>query len=385
MKRKAAPKIFQVILLIDASGSYGRGLLKGITKYSHLHGPWVFYSPQKGLALPHFEELDADGVIMYDQKQNEKIKEKGLPIILIDDERLTCDFPHIITDSAALGKMAAEYFLDRGFQKFAYCGYNNKFWSRNNGLCFAQRLSKAGFSVDFYKQPESQIRYSWAYEQPFLQKWLKSLPEPVAILTCHDECGRRVIESCKIANLRVPEEIAILGGDNDEIICDLATPSLSSISLNVELTGYEAAELLHKFMLRKEKMAGQEIVVHPTHIVTRQSTNTQAIEDREVAQAVRYIREHSREPIQVCDVANNVVVSRRVLETKFRIILGHTILDEIKRVKVDQIARLLLETDLSISQITTTLKYTSTGNLCRYFQGAKGISPLAYRKKYCHK
>ena len=182
----------------------------------------------------------------------------------------------------------------------------------------------------------------------------------------------------------VPDEIAIVGVDNDELICDMADPQLSSIPLNAERAGYEVAELLDRLM-SGEKMAGQRIIDYPTHVITRQSTDILAIEDSNVTEAVRFIRQHSKELIQVTDVVAASTLSRRVLEQRFRDIIGRSVLSEIRRVRVEIITQMLMDTTLSVSQIALALGYSGVSHVARYFQREKGMNPLVYRKKYGRK
>jgi LacI family transcriptional regulator len=203
-------------------------------------------------------------------------------------------------------------------------------------------------------------------------------------MACNDDRARQVMEACKIAGLHVPEEVAIIGVDNDDLVCNLSHPPLSSIALNFERSGYEAAELLDKLMTG-EKMADQRIVVRPTHIVTRQSTDILAIEDREVAKAVRFIRQHSKEPIQVSDVVDAVLVSRRSLYHQFRRVLGRSPNEEIRRTRVEQIVRMLVETNLPVSKIAFALGYSSVAHIARYFRQEKGMNLQSYRKLYGRK
>jgi LacI family transcriptional regulator len=285
-----------------------------------------------------------------------------------------------------MGKMAAEHLLDRGFKNFAYCGFEDMFGARSRGESFRRRITEAGFRTHVYKKPKPRGRRSWEDEQVFMADWLKSLPKPVGLMTCTDDRSQDVVEASKIAGVHVPEDLAIIGVDNDELVCELSSPPLSSIALNTQRSGYEAAELLDKLMSRKRiKMANQTIVVHPTHIVTRQSTDILAIEDRDVVAAVRFIRRNAREMIQVDDVVDTVAVSRRSLEQRFRRELGCSVLAEIKRARIDQVARMLVETNLSVSQIALALGYSGVENIARYFRSEKGMSPLAYRKLYGQK
>lgn len=386
-------RIPKVILLLETSRGYGRGLLRGIAKYANLHGPWSFYrdeelfyrkSSNRSL-LSRLKKWDADGIVMREPKESREILALGLPTIM--SPFTTEQFPEIpkfLVDCDAVGRMAAEHLLNRGFQHYAFCGFNNMFWSRDRGESFTQHINKAGYEVHNYNLPERHIMLSWEKEQPFMMNWLKSLPKPVAIMACNDDRGRHVIEACKIMGLPVPEDITILGVGNDDMICDLSNPPLSSIARNHERAGYEIAELLDKLMAG-EKMADQRIIVQPLHVVTRHSTDILAIKDREVAEAVRFIRIKRKKPIQVNDVVDAVGISRRSLELRFRKELGKSVLNEIQRVRTDLIARMLVETNLSILQISLALGYTSEAHIARYFQQQKGMSLLAYRTKYGQK
>lgn len=383
----AIPK---VMLLLEKSRAYSRGLLRGLAKYSRLHGPWAFYeeppfymnSGGKKRALYQMKDWGFDGIIMRDTERTQEIIAMGLPTIVTDLREEFSGSPIIKTDDVTIGKMAAEYLLNRGFRQFAFCGFDNMFWSRDRCRGFADSITEAGFAIAFYKQPKSRIKRLPANELILMADWLKSLPKPVGLMTCNDDRGRGVIEACKMVGLHVPEQVAIIGVDNDELICDLSSPQLSSVALNLERSGYEAAELLDKLMAGKEKKTNQKILVQPTRIVTRQSTDILAIEDSEVAESVRFIRQRAREMIQVSDVAKVVSVSRRGLERRFRRVLNCSILDEIRRVRLEQVARMLIETNQSVGQIALALSFPGIEHISRFFRKETGMSPLAYRKKY---
>lgn len=382
------PRIPKVILRIETSVAYGRGLLSGIAKYSRIHGPWAFYSEpgHEETALPRLEKWGASGIItrIPDIKKTQQFIIKGLPAILVPLEEEIPDFPNIIDDCVTAGRMAAEHLLDRGFWKFAYCGFSDMHWSRERRESFSKRIAEAGFETHCYERPRAKVQRLYEKELALLANWLKSLPKPVGLMTCDDEHGRHTIEACKIAGLHVPEQVAIIGTDNDELVCELCDPPLSSVAVNTERAGYEAAELLDKMMAGR-KMKNKNIIVHPTHIVTRQSTDILAIEDHDVVQAVRFIRQHTKEPIQVSDVVDAVTLSRRVLEKRFRKVLNRSVLEEIRRVRIAQVVWMLIDTNLSISQIASALGYPSVKHIARYFRQEKAVSLVAYRKQYGRK
>jgi len=373
----------KVILLVETSREYGRALLRGIARYSRLHGPWAFYRETGGLeqAIPRLKDWGANGVITRDSRRIHELAILGVPTIVAVHFKRRLDITSIDTNGAKIGEMAAEHLLNRGFQHFGYCGFDDMQWSETRRKSFKERISENGFETYVYKQPKSIRKRQWQQEQRIMADWLKSLPKPIGLMACNDDRGQHVAEACKIAQLKVPDDVAIVGVDNDELVCDLADPPLSSIALNVEKGGYQAAELLDKLM-KGEKVESSSITVEPTHVVVRQSTDILAIEDPAVSKAVRFIRENSGKPIQVSEVVLYVAVSRRCLEQRFKIILGRSINKEIKRVRTERISRMLVETDENIGHIALDLGFPGIDHISRYFRAEKGISPQKFRLSF---
>ncbi len=399
------PRIPKIVLLIESSRAYGRGLLAGIASYARLHGPWSFYrrpplyddiDQEERITHERIERWKPDGIIMRDSRlerwsydgfgvqdsqAHKKILNMAVPIIIassaVEQNRV---FPAIMSDCAGIGKMVAEHLLERGFRNFAYCGLDDLRWSAERGESFQENLAQAGFTVQFYRQPAEKNKRTWEAELGIMADWLRQLPKPVGVMTCNDDRAQQIIEACKLANLNVPEEIAVIGVDNDDLVCELSEPPISSVVLNAERAGYEAAELLDRLMAG-EKMTGQTIWARPSRVVTRKSTDILAIEDKEVAAAIRFIRQNARKAIQVNDAVQATAISRRVLEKRFRKEIGRSIFGEIKRARTSLVARMLLETDWSVSQIALKAGFTNIDHLSRYFREEMGVRPLAYRKQ----
>jgi LacI family transcriptional regulator len=389
-------KVPKVILLIEKSRAFGRGLLHGIVQYSNFHGPWLFYMEpeihKKGRKNPYewIKELQADGIIGYTWDVNlvKAIVNLGCPAVIRGLDEPTLKAYCIVTDQAAIARTAVEYFRELGFRRFAYCGFDDMIWSEQRGEHFRRIVAESGFNFKtyMYKQPKTKRLRTPDKEQVIIAKWLVSLPKPVAVMAGNDDRSQDVLAACKIAEINVPSEVAILGVDNDELICGLSYPQLSSIALSTQRAGYEAAQVLGKLMDgQKVAVNEREVLVSPLHVVTRQSTDIMAIEDKQVAKAVHFIRNHSNEVIQVGNVVEAAGLSRRTLEQRFRKILGHSVLEEIKYARVNQMTKMLIETNLSISQIAWSLGFPYTNNISRYFKQQKGISPLEYRRKYAPK
>lgn len=383
----------KVALLIESSREYGRGLLRGIADYAIRHGPWVFYRDEdlfyRKSSRPNLPRMlkkwNVDGIIMRECDQAEKILQMGIAAVVAPyTTKKYPGIPKITVDCKAIGQMGAEHLMNRGFKNLAFCGFNDMPWSIQRGEGFLERARKAGFSVAFYRPPRKQWRSSWDLEQAFMIEWLRGLSQPAGVMACNDDRSRHLLEACKIAGLRVPQDIAILGVGNDEMICKFSSPPLSSIARNHEIAGYQAAEILHQ-MMNGRKDGRRTAVVRPTHVVTRQSTDILAVDDADVKRAVSFIQKHSGRMIQVGDVVNYTAISRRLLELKFQNELNRSLLDEITRVRIDKIAQMLIESTLSVTQIALALGFSSDAHISRYFSQHKHITPLRYRRLYGRK
>ncbi|HOK78908.1 MAG TPA: DNA-binding transcriptional regulator [Verrucomicrobiota bacterium] len=384
-RRRPPGWVPRVVLLIESSRSSGRSLLRGIANYAHHHGPWAFYWEPRGLekAWPRIQSLEADGFILRDVKQLENVLSRGLPTVVVGHSKQEIpEIVNVITDSETIGKMAAEHLLSRGFHEFAFCGFDGIPWSELRGESFRRRLVEAGHDAHFYQTtPESA---GWQTELNKMARWLKSLPKPVGLMAANDDRGEQVIEACKVAGIRVPDEVAVIGVDNDELVCELSDPPMSSIALNFERAGYESAGVLD-LLMRGKVVKGKKILVAATHIVTRRSSDILAVADQHVAAALQFIRDHAREMIGVPDVAKSAGISRRSLEKRFQETLRRSVLSEIRRIRVNQICRMLVETNRPISEIAIALGYTGPEHIARYFRREMGTTPLAYRRKFGQK
>lgn len=377
---------FNVTLLIETSRKCGRELLRGVARYSRLHETWsisrtppIYRTTSGRKKVVNLEKVHSDGIIFMEMASPEQILPTGFPAIAVDVKDQIFGLSNVVGDCNTIGEMAATHFLERGFKNFAFCGFDDIHWSRERGDAFCNYLEKTGHTVFRYKQPSTGKKRIWEKEKDHLGKWLRSLPHPVAIMACNDDRADNVLETCKDCQIKVPNEIAVLGVDNDDLVCDITEPPLSSIDMNFEKAGYEAAAVLDRWM-KGETMANHVIVIHPTHVVVRQSTNILAIDDQEVAEAIRFINDHVRQPIQVVDVAENIAVSRRTLEKRFKAATGMSIGSQIRSKRVNYIANLLLETNLSISEIAYSMGFDGPANFSRFFQKEFHMKPSQYRK-----
>lgn len=376
--------IKRVILHIETSTAFGRGLLHGINIYSIAMGSWLFYQTVGGRerGLPNLTDWGADGAIVRESRGLGKVMSLNIPTVVSVDKSKEVDANIILTtDQAQIADFAAKHILERKFKNFAFSGPSRLWWANERGKHFSKAVADAGFETNVYNHSTPSGKLTWSKAQSRMVEWLKFLPKPVAIMAANDNHGQYIIECCKVAGLLVPGDVAVLGVDNDTMICEFTGPSLSSINLDAKCAGYHAAESLDKLM-RGEKCNDREIVVKATHVVTRASTDIMAIKDLLVIQAIQYIRSHPRELIQVRDVAEAVSISRSVLDKRFRKALGSSVLKEIRRLRAEQIAKMLIETDMTITRIAISMNFTGIEHIGRYFKREMGVSPLQYRKDH---
>jgi len=376
-----------VMLLIDPSRAYERALLSGIAHYSHLHGPWIFFREapfwEKYTRKALLEQIrNADGIIMREGPFLADILKLRIPAIV--SNHATEHIPgitNIVSDHEAIGQMAARHLLERGFRHFAFCGYPDLFWSAQRCRGFEKGVAAAGFGVRLYHPPMASKRL-WEKEQPFVMDWLRTLPKPVGLMACIDERSQQVAEACKKASISVPDEVAIVGVDNDEMICTLSGIPLSSVAIAADKGGYEAAALLDNLM-RGRRPKTRFIQISPNRVVTRTSTDIVAVSDSHVARALNFIRGNCRRPLYVAEVARSAGLSRRVLEKRFRAALSRTINGQIRRNRVDIIMKTLTDSSMTISEIALATGFSDAAHIARYFKSQTGISPADYRRQ-CH-
>jgi LacI family transcriptional regulator len=382
----------KVALLVETSHGYGRQLLAGVAKYSRLHGPWSFYITPKDFhqELPEMRQWGGDGFIARTTEDLSIVRDivrSKLPAIMLDPPK-GCQIPssakgriiRVSPDPEKIAQMSADYFLNQGFRRFAFCGIAGHVWSESRQASFVNYLRKQGYTCSEYKPKNRKGAVNWEIEQADVSAWLQSLVKPVAIMTCNDVRGRQVLDACGAAGVAVPQEAAVLGVDDDEVFCELCTPTLSSIALNVEHAGFELASLLDRMM--QGKAGEQEFFdVEPLYVVERQSTEVLAVEDRVVAEALAFIRTSSMKPLSVLDVANKAAVSRRSLEIRFRRAVGWSVHDEIQRIRLNRVRQLLVETDLSVEKISELSGFAAASYMSATFRKHWGTTPLHYRRQ----
>ena len=373
-------------------------VFKGVLQYMHLHGPWRLYRMEGRPGEQKLRDLKrwgCTGIITGPCQLSEAalIAKTRIPIVVFEPppEMRVRSHPLascscMIADSYAMGEKAARFFLERRYKHFAFVGEGHeRYWSQERGQGFKDTVVEAGAECVMYPRLKAKEQHDWAIEQPRMQAWLKALPKPVAIFVAMDGRGSQVLDACMAANITVPDDVAVLGVDDDPYICEATFPTLSSIQTNGQQNGYLMAELLDQLM-RGKRLEKQIFSVSPTRIVLRRSTDATAIEDKQIARALEFIwSEAGHHSIQVPDVVKLIGSSRRFAEIRFKSVVGRTIMNEIKRVKLERVCSLLAETNMPIGEIAEMCGFTRESHLAFLFRKSFNTTMSNYRKLSRHR
>ena len=377
----------KVALLIETSNRYGRDLLYGVRDWMREGERWAirFTEQVRGAPLPTWlKDWQGDGIIArVDSPQiAAALRRTRLPVIDVSAERFSSEFSRVSIDNSAVARLAAEHLVGKGFAELAYCGDRRFLWSRQRGAEFKRGLAAKGrHCVDFVEQAVGGRPGSDA-EIRAIARWLKALPKPVAVFACYDGRALQVLEACQLLGLNVPEQVAVLGVDNDELVCELANPPLSSVQPNARRSGYEAAALLARLMRGEKKSVAPTHQVQPVRVVERQSTDVVAVADAKVAAALKFIRQHACARVDVGDVLRAVPMSRTRLEEKFKALLGHSPHRQIVQQRIARAKHLLVESKVAISEVAEQAGFDNASYLSVAFRRETGLSPFAYRAKH---
>ena len=374
-----------VALIIETSMAYGRGLLKGISQYVTENGYWSTYIDQRSLNDPPpawLENWNGHGVIMRATTRRMIKLVANLKVSAVDTlhQYDNLSVPVVIPDHYAIAATAAEHLLERQIRHFAFVGVERAHWSKARRDALVDVLRNAGYPCHVYS-PLSRRRFleSWEGGQQDLTEWIAGLPKPVGIMTAHDLRALCVLDACRRGNLIVPEQVAVIGVDNDEPLCMHGSPPLSSVILDHNEIGYQAAALLDR-MMKGKKYSTKPIKIPPRGVITRRSSDVVAVEDPLTAKAVRFIRQNACEGIDVNNVARHCGVSRRTLERTFGQFLGISPHEQIVRTKVARAKELLAMTDYPLDTVAAKSGLSQAAYLNVLFKREVGKTPGEYRK-----
>jgi LacI family transcriptional regulator len=379
-----------VALLIESSRSYGRSLLRGIARYSRTQGNWSLLHEEMTIdaGLPGWlSGSKVHGIIArVDDHIIGPLKGLGVPIVDVRCRRAYPGIPQVETDDQAVVRLVFEHLWERGFRSFAFCGYRGAHYSETRLAAFREMVHAESCPLAVYEtdgQPGdslTSIERAGVLDVEPLSKWLSNLSPPTGLFVCNDIRGQQVLNACRAMGISVPDDLGVIGVDDDDAICPLSDPPLSSVKPDAEEVGFRAAGTLAQLM-KGESPPSETEYIPPIGVAQRLSTQVMAVEDREVARACRFIRENAILGIDVSDVAQVADLSRRQLERRFRIALGRTPHEELTAVKIGRVKQLLAETNLSLEQLAPLAGFYYKERLSAVFKRETGETPGQYRQR----
>ena len=377
----------RVVLIIETSSIYGRDLLAGIVRFMRMHDDWSVFLEQRDLwkqPPSWLNHWNGDGIIsrVTTPKLLDAVEKTGVPLVEVTDRHGESNLPQVRSDDAAIGRMAANHLLDRGFRRFGFCGFRGEAWSKRREEAFAELVeSHCDTECARYNSTwHGPAALSWEEEQERIVDWLREIEQPFAVMACNDIRGQHVIEACSKLGVSVPEQVAVVGVDNDKLLCQVCSPPLSSVIPNAEAVGYRAAEMLAELMTGDDIPPRTEII-DPLDVATRQSTDVVAIRDPDIATALRFIRENACRGVSVAEVVRHSAVSRSTLERQVRKYLGRTPQEEIRHVQIKRARELLLTTDLSTERIAGLCGFEHTEYFHVVFKRITETTPGEFRRR----
>lgn len=381
--------MIRILILIDSSTEFSRRFLGGLIKYANDNGSWTFYrfpSYFKNLygemgVLERIKEWKIDAVIaQWEYDEVDFLEYLKIPVFLQNYKNRDIKFSKICGDFKKVGAMAALFFVKRGFHNFAFYGHKDFIWSKDRGEGFRQEIQKIGGNY-YYFESELLNDFYWGDTHNKLNDWLVSLPKPVALLACDDIFALQITEICKVNNIKIPEDLALMGVDNDELICNLSHPSISSIQTNDEYGGYTTGKMLHFMIINNDKKPFN-IIIEPIRIILRQSTEKYICSDKFISKIITFIDQNSTSKLAINDLVEIVPLSRRKLEKKFKEATGSSIYQYILDKKVELISHEMLTTDKSFLDIAIAVGFNDVRNAYRIFKIKTGYTPIQFREKY---
>jgi len=376
----------QVAVLVDTSRSYGRDIVRGIRRYVAEQGPWSLYLEPRDLrsSFPGWlQKWPGDGILARTVDANllRELKATKLPVIELRTTVLKHPFPYVGMDNLIVGERVARHFLDRGFRRFACYLDNGERFFQQRCESFTATLKAQGFECSVFEtDAPSQGALSWDQHQQNLADWLSSLEKPCGLFATNDQLGFWVLDAARRAGISVPEQLAVIGAENDKTLCETAWPPLSSVQLRGQNAGYLAAKLLDEWM-NKKVIPPKETLLPPGDIIVRQSSDIVAVEDERVARALHYIRRKAADGIGVDDVAREVALSRSALERRMKAMIGRSPGEELIRIRFSQVERLLAQTDLTLDAIAERAGFKHPQYMAEAFRKRFEMTPGEYRKR----
>ena len=381
--------MIRLLIISDFTESFSHKLLAGIVDYSRRKEQWIVrrmppsYKAQIGIQglLRLSKEWDVDAILGQFEPTDDlsTLTDNGIVVVAQDFKQRFASVPNVTGDYIGTGKMAARFFIDRGFKNFGFFGFNDVCWSDERCEGFRREIEAAGFGSSFYAYRMQEIDMVWYYQRNRLREWLQSIPKPIAIMACDDNQGENLIEACHSIGIKIPSEVSVMGVDNDETLCSLGSTTLSSIQVDIEEGGRQTAALLERLVTDPSAPA-KDVVLQPMKIVNRMSTAAFATQDQQILRAILFIHRNVRKKISVADVTAEAALSRRLLERRFKDVTGKTLYEYITELKLKDFADQLVETDEQVMTIALSMGENDTKSISRRFKQLYGCTPLQWRE-----
>ncbi len=380
-RRRSIPR---VALLVETTRTYTRELLAGVRRYVAAQGPWSTFLELRSADSPPPEWLknwDGDGILTrtFTREASEIVAATGLPAVELRATHFSGGRPFVGMDNAHIGRMVAEHFFERGYRQFAAYSLRSERFFEERVRNFVSVVEARGGTCADLPGTDTNPGENWEQAQTSLAAWISSLPKPIGIFAANDQLGVRLLEACQRAGVAVPEEVAVVGAENEETLCTFATPQLTSVRFDGHAVGHAAATLLDR-MMRGGSRRFRQILVPPRGIVVRGSSDELVISDPLVARAARMIRENALGDFNVDSLCRMLNASRSTLDRRMHAALQRSPKEEIDRVRFREVERLLLETDLTIESIAQQTGFTHGHYLQAAFKQRQGLTPGAFRR-----
>ena len=382
--------MISVLIISDFTESFSHKLLAGLVDYSRRKEQWIVrrmppsYKAKIGIpgVIRVAKEWEVDAVIAQFEPTDEVdlFAENGIVAIAQDYKKKFSSIPNVTGDYLGTGRMAARFFIDRGFRNFGFFGFNDVCWSDERCEGFRREVEEAGFGGSFYAYRMQEIEMVWHYQRNRLREWLATVPKPIAIMACDDNQGSNLIEACHDTGIKIPSEVSVIGVDNDEALCSLGSTTLTSVQMDIERGGWEAAALVER-LVADPKAPVADVVLKPIKIVERMSTAAFATDDQQILKAILFIHQNVLKKISVGDVMAEAALSRRLLERRFKSVTGKTLYEYITELKLKHFAEQLQETDLQVMEIALSMGENDTKSISRRFKQIYGCTPGEWRER----
>ena len=386
--------MIRLLIISDFTESFSHKLLAGIVDYSRRKEQWIVrrmppsYKAQIGIQglLRLSKEWDVDAILGQFEPTDDltTLTNNGIVVVAQDFKQRFTTVPNVTGDYIGTGKMAARFFIDRGFKNFGFFGFNDVCWSDERCEGFRREVEAAGFGSSFYAYRMQEIDMVWYYQRNRLREWLQSIPKPIAIMACDDNQGENLIEACHSIGIKIPSEVSVMGVDNDETLCSLGSTTLSSIQVDIEEGGRQTAALVER-LVTDPSASAKDVVLQPMKIVNRMSTAAFATQDQQILRAILFIHRNVRKKISVADVTAEAALSRRLLERRFKDVTGKTLYEYITELKLKDFAEQLVETDEQVMTIALSMGENDTKSISRRFKQLYGCTPLQWRENQRNK